>query len=264
MRPIATALLLVLGAPAAAMNLGMAKMAMAEPGETQSQVCGRAMAAITEQLHDSLFSVIRATNEYKQRLRLYQKQGYGEADLRAAYLDQLHGQVPREQSRRWNGKRCVVRANYQGDVEALARSVPRPELAAPPTLQSEPDDDQAPPAGMDSRTWALFQTSRNRSELARVMSVIAGVRMRISEYYLNSGDWPEDLQQMDIAPEQLVGPNIKRAYLLRDGMLKVELDGPLAQHSLNTWPVDSGIRGLEWKCTTDVKLGPHPFCRQVD
>lgn len=88
--------------------------------------------------------------------------------------------------------------------------------------------------------------------------------MQISEYYLSSGTWPGSLNDMGIAPEQVVGQRIKRAYMLREGMLKLELGGRLEGHELTTWPVEGGVRGLEWQCSTTVNMGPNGFCEQAE
>ncbi|EKF76102.1 hypothetical protein A11A3_01370 [Alcanivorax hongdengensis A-11-3] len=259
MRVVIFMLLLVLGAPLAAMSLGMAKVEQAAPGESQQQVCERAMAAMTEELHNSLLSVIAATGAYQARLEAYRKLHRSEDALRDAYLSVLQDQKPELEGRRWNGQRCVLRADYDGDIDQLAARIPVPAVSEAAVVK----DRDAPPPGVDSRTWELFSTSRDRSELARVMGVVSGIRIRMAEFYMQTGNWPEDLQQLGVAPEQLVGPGIKQAALWREGMLKVDLAGRLAGHHLNTWPVDSGVRGIEWKCSTDVEQGPQPFCEPL-
>ena len=52
--------------------------------------------------------------------------------------------------------------------------------------------------------------------------------------------------------------------MLREGMLKLELAGRLEGHELTTWPVEGGVRGLEWQCSTTVNMGPNGFCEQAE
>ena len=89
MRIVIAAMLLALGAPAMAMSLALAKVERAGQGETEQQVCGRALQLMTEELHVSLLSVIAATDEYRQRQQAYKKQDRPESLLRDAYLSQL-------------------------------------------------------------------------------------------------------------------------------------------------------------------------------
>ena len=76
MRIVITAMLLALGAPALAMSLALAKVERAGQGETEQQVCGRALQLMTEELHVSLLSVIAATDEYRQRQQALIQEGF--------------------------------------------------------------------------------------------------------------------------------------------------------------------------------------------
>ncbi|MQX52773.1 pilin [Alcanivorax sediminis] len=260
MRGLIVSLLLVLTAPAMAMSLALAKVERAEEGETEQQVCDRALARMTEELHGSLLSVIAATDAYEQRRLAYRDQGLEESLLDDAYLSQLFSEKPEVKGRRWTGSRCSVRARYEADIDALAVRVPLPMATPAPAANS----DNPPPPGVDEKTWELFSSSRDRAELSQVFSTVAALRVQIVEYYAMTGGWPEDLASIGVAPEQLVSKRIKRAYLLKDGLLKFELAGRLAGHSLSTWPTDVGVRGVEWQCTTTVNMGPNNFCEQVE
>ena len=260
MRTVIAALLLVLGTPAMAMSLALAKVERARDGETEQQVCDRAMQLMTEELHASLLSVIAATDDYHQRKAAYKKLDRSESLLEAAYLSQLQDEKPALQGQRWSGSRCSLRARYDGDIDALAKRVPLPSTDKPVAKQAE----DAPPPGMDPRTWELFSSSRDRAELSQAFSTVAALRTRITEYYLRSGSWPESLDAMQIAPEQVTGKRIRRAYMLHHGMLKLELAGRLEGHELTTWPVEGGVRGVDWECSTTVDLGPNSFCEQAE
>ena len=259
MRIVITAMLLALGAPAMAMSLALAKVERAGQGETEQQVCDRALQLMTEELHVSLLSVIAATDEYRQRQQAYKKQDRPESLLRDAYLSQLQTEAPSLQGQRWTGSRCSLRARYEGDIDALARRVAIPETPASP---SEPED--APPPGIDPKTWELFSSSRDRSELAQTFSTVNALRMHMTEYYLSGGTWPDSLTDMGVAQEQVTGKRIKRAYLLDGGMLKLELAGRLDGHQLTTWPVEGGMQRIEWECSTTVNLGPQGFCTYAE
>ena len=121
MRIVIAAMLLALGAPVMAMSLALAKVERAGQGETEQQVCDRALQLMTEELHVSLLSVIAATDEYRQRQQAYKKQDRPESLLRDAYLTQLQTETPSLQGQRWTGSRCSLRARYEGDIDALAR-----------------------------------------------------------------------------------------------------------------------------------------------
>ena len=261
MRSAMVALLLVLASPVMAMSLALAKVERADEGEAEQAVCERAIGKMTDELHTSLLSVIAATEAYQQRRLAYKEQGLEESLLEEAYLSQLFNEKPEVRGQRWTGTRCSVRARYEADIDALALRVPMPaSVPAPDTGLDNP-----PPPGVDPKTWELFSSSRDRAALAQVFPVVSALRMRMVEYYAMTGSWPEDLTAMEVAPEQVVGKDIKRAYLLRDGLLKLELDGRLAGHSVSTWPTDTGgVRGVEWQCTTTVNMGPGGFCKQVD
>ncbi|MZR62555.1 pilin [Alcanivorax sp. DP30] len=261
MRIVVVVLLLGWSLPALSMSLALAKVERAEDGETERQVCDRALTKMTEELHVSLLSVISATDAYEQRRLAYKDQGLEQAVLDDAYRSQLFAEKPDVQGRRWTGSRCSVRARYDADIDALALRVPMPAGNPAPVAES----DNPPPPGVDPKTWELFSSSRDRAELSQVFGTVAALRMRIVEYYAMTGDWPEDLSSIGVAPEQVVGERIKRAYLLQDGLLKLELAGRLEGHSLSTWPMDAGsVRGVEWQCTTTVNMGPNSFCEQVE
>ncbi len=252
MRTVIAAMLLALGAPAMAMSLALAKVERAGQGETEQQVCGRALQLMTEELHVSLLSVIAATNEYRQRQQAYKKQDRPESLLRDAYLSQLQAEAPSLQGQRWTGSRCSC-ARYEGDIDALARRV-----AIPETRLTQSARGCAAP-GIDQKTWELF-SSRDRSELAQTFNTVNALRMHMTEYYLSGGTWPDSLTDMGVAPEQVTGKRIKRAYLLDGGMLKLELAGRLDGDQLTTWPVEGGMQRIGWECSTTVNLGPHGFC----
>ena len=261
MRSLMLMLSLLLTAPVMAMSLALAKVERAVDGESEQQVCDRAVDKMTEELQASLFSVIAATDAYKQRRLAYKDLGLEETLLQDAYMSQLFNEQPEISGFRWSGSRCSVRARYDGDIDALALRVPMP--AAAPTAEVIADD--PPPPGVDPKTWELFSSSRDRAALAQVFPIVSALRIRMVEYYAMTGGWPEDLMAMDVAPEQVAGKDIKRAYLMQDGLLKLELAGRLAGHSLSTWPTDTGgVRGVEWQCATTVKMGPQGFCEQVD
>ena len=260
MRTVIAVLLLVWGAPVIAVSLALAKVERAGEGESEQQVCDRALQMMTEELHVSLLSVIAATDDYQKRKLAYKQQDRSEFLLRDAYLSQLQEEKPSLQGRRWSGSRCTLRARYEADIDALARRVPIPEKSQ----ASGPQHKEEPPPGIDRKTWQLFSTSRDRASLSQAFSTVSVLRMRISEYYLSSGKWPGSLNDMEIAPEQVVDQRIKRAYMLREGMLKLELAGRLEGHELTTWPVEGGVRGLEWQCSTTVNMGPNGFCEQAE
>lgn len=260
MRVLMIMLLSALCGQVTAMSLALAKVERAAEGETEEQVCDRAMQLMTEELHASLLSVIAATEDYQQRRRAYRSQDRPESLLRDAYLSMLQKETPSLQGQRWSGSRCTLRARYEADIDALAQRVPIPE-ASP---ANRPNQQDAPPPGIDPKTWELFSSSRDRSALAQAFSTVSVLRMQVSEYYLASGEWPGSLEAMGIAPEQVVSERIKRAYMLRDGMFKLELAGRLKGHELTTWPVEGGMHGLEWKCSTTVNMGGQGFCEQVD
>lgn len=260
MRTVIAVLLLVWGVPALAMSLALAKVERAGEGESEQQVCDRALQMMTEELHASLLSVIAATDDYQTRMQAYKEQDRSESLLRDAYLSQLQEEKPTLQGRRWSGSRCTLRARYEADIDVLARRVPIPEKSQ----TNRPQHQDEPPPGIDPKTWELFSSSRDRSALAQTFSTVSVLRMQISEYYLSSGSWPGSLNDMGIAPEQVVDQRIKRAYMLREGMLKLELGGRLEGHELTTWPVEGGVRGLEWQCSTTVNMGPNGFCEQAE
>lgn len=260
MRYLIIAVLLCWSLPAFSMSLALAKVERAEDGETEQQVCDRALAKMTEELHGSLLSVIEATDAYQQRRLAYKEQGLESALLDEAYLSQLFQEKPRVEGRRWTGSRCSVRARYEADIDALALRVSMPEAAPAAASKSS----NPPPPGVDEKTWQLFSSTRERAELSQVFTTVSALRMQMVEYYAMTGAWPEDLNSLGVAPEQVVGKRIRRAYLMQEGLLKLELAGPLEGHSLSTWPTDSGIRGVEWQCTTTVKMGPNSFCEQVE
>ena len=127
MRTVIAVLLLVWGAPALAMSLALAKVERAGEGESEQQVCDRALQMMTEELHASQLSVIAATDDYQTRMQAYKEQDRSESLLRDAYLSQLQEEKPTLQGRRWSGSRCTLRARYEADIDALARRVPIPE-----------------------------------------------------------------------------------------------------------------------------------------
>ena len=260
MRYLMLAVLLGWSLPALSMSLALAKVERAQDGESEQQVCDRALAKMTEELHTSLLSVISATDTYQQRRLAYKEKGLEESLLNDAYRSQLFEEKPSVQGRRWTGSRCSVRARYEADIDALALRVPMPEMV--PVASS--DATNPPPPGVDEKTWKLFSSSRERAELSQVFTTITALRIPMMEYYAMTGAWPEDLSSIGVAPEQVVGKRIKRAYLLQEGLLKLELAGPLQGHSLSTWPTDAGVRGVEWQCTTTVDMGPNSFCEQVE
>lgn len=94
MRTVIAVLLLVWGAPALAMSLALAKVERAGEGESEQQVCDRALQMMTEELHASLLSVIAATDDYQTRMQAYKEQDRSESLLRDAYLSQLQEEKP--------------------------------------------------------------------------------------------------------------------------------------------------------------------------
>ncbi len=260
MRFLMVGLLLGLSLPAFSMSLALAKVERAEDGETEQQVCDRALTKMTDELHTSLLSVISATDTYQQRKLAYRDKGLEESLLNDAYLSQLFAEKPNVQGKRWTGSRCSVRARYEADIDALALRVPMPEVVPASSGESR----NPPPPGVDEKTWQLFSSSRDRAELSQVFTTVAALRIQMVEYYAMTGAWPEGLSSIGVAPEQVVGKRIRRAYMLQDGLLKLELAGPLQGHSLSTWPTDAGVRGVEWQCTTTVDMGPNSFCEQVE
>ena len=260
MRLLMVVLLLGWALPALSMSLALAKVERAAEGETEQQVCARALEKMTQELQVSLLSVIAATDAYQQRKLAYREQDLSEALLEDAYRSQLMDEAPVLDGQRWSGSRCSLRARYSADVDVLARRVPMPQTQP----RAVPDNAPVPP-GIDPKTWELFSASRDRSELAQSFSTVSALRMYITEYYVSSGSWPQSLSDLGVAQEQLIDDRVKRAYLLQEGMLKLELAGRLEGHELTTWPVDSrGPRGIEWKCTTKVNMGPSGFCEQVE
>ena len=215
---------------------------------------------MTDELHTSLLSVIAATDAYRKRKLAYRERALDEALLEDAYRSQLMSEKPAVDGQRWSGTRCSLRARYRADIDALARRVPMPQTK----LAAVPEKEPVPP-GIDPHTWDLFSASRDRAELSQTFSTVAALRMYMMEYYMHSGEWPESLSDLGVAQEQMISERVKRVYLLQDGMLKLELAGRLEGHELTTWPVDSrGPRGVEWKCTTTVDMGPSGFCDPVE
>ena len=260
MRIIWGLLLLMVGAQAMAMSLALAKVERAGEGETEQQVCARALEKMTDELHTSLLSVIAATDAYRKRKLAYRERALDEALLEDASRSQLMSEKPAVDGQRWSGTRCSLRARYRADIDALARRVPMPQTK----LAAVPEKEPVPP-GIDPHTWDLFSASRDRAELSQTFSTVAALRMYMMEYYMHSGEWPESLSDLGVAQEQMISERVKRVYLLQDGMLKLELAGRLEGHELTTWPVDSrGPRGVEWKCTTTVDMGPSGFCDPVE
>lgn len=261
MRLLMITMLLGWSLPALSMSLALAKVERAEDGESEQQVCERALEKMTSELHTSLLSVISATEAYEQRRLAYKDKGLEASLLDDAYRSQLFAEKPSVQGRRWTGSRCSVRARYEADIDALALRVSMPETV-PARDTGSPNP---PPPGVDSKTWELFSSSRDRAELSQVFSTLSALRVHMVEYYMMTGDWPEDLSSIGVAPEQVVGKRIKRAYIMQDGLLKLELAGPLQGHTLSTWPTDTGsVRGVEWQCTTTVKMGPNNFCEEIE
>lgn len=149
-------------------------------------------------------------------------------------------------------EQAVMQLLGNPDFQAALQQAARSAAAAPRARPAPPEPDHE--AWVPS-SW-LPQSWQRRSSLAAILATMAQIKVPMTEYYLNEGQWPVSFEQMQLE----VAPSVHGATLMLQpgGVLVAHLPAQFgAGKTLRLRaPDDPTVIGAAWTCETNADERP--------
>jgi hypothetical protein len=114
---------------------------------------------------------------------------------------------------------------------------------------------------------ALSNRLKLQSDLSRVLSLLAPIKMAVIEFYMTNGSWPETPQSMGFNQDNLNSSQIDQVLMGDKGAIVTWLSadfGPEKKLVLQPSPVMDGT-SFEWRCLANfpeqsMNISGNPLC----
>lgn len=251
MRTIVLTILLALAgaAQAEAETLGLEAIEMARAGEAAERVCDRARLQAREKSLATLATRLKKEDPYKQTLDAARWQGEKRDvfDQRLVEALQTFSRV-HDLDSDWTGKHCIYKGYMEVDTaqaySLLSEAYKREEPPARPEREPSP----AP-------SLPGFELITNSSALSQALSELTVVKMGVSEYRLNTGDWPRSLSQLGMTVDDIRDSrSLADVRLQKGGVVVATLKGKLQGETLTLTPSPGAFGAIHWGCSSSVRV----------
>lgn len=123
-------------------------------------------------------------------------------------------------------------------------------LGAAPKVEAKPE-----PASLSGLPGKMFGTSVTRANFAKALILVNPLRMSISNYYAERGEWPAYFSDIDVDSSTLREPGIVDSVEMRlGGVLHVKLSANAfgSGHYFQMVPDTKRGTTVDWKCKTTL------------
>lgn len=186
---------------------------------------------------------------------------------------------------RWDGFEFWMKAEVRADPVLIRReleaalqqhNIRQSEITSTPLKQ--PAQQQTPIAQVAQPEQALpvnttpdYSPFMRKAQLAQVMVLISPIKLTMTDYYMQNGEWPSSLQDLRLKPNDMNdGQYVEGVQLYKGGRLVTRLGKPFGQQRyLELIPKNiMGGMATRWDCNTNVDLSGMARgslnCEQVD
>nr|WHW29705.1 hypothetical protein [uncultured bacterium] len=137
------------------------------------------------------------------------------------------------------------------------------------------DSMQQVASGFGNDLWSKFKDKSNeymaffrQAQLSKALQLIPSIKVRLTEYYMNSGHWPGNLSQIQFDEGLLVEQTegLDRIYLESRGSIVLKLDEKFgaSAHMVLEPSVDNRNSTIFWRCLTNIGEGIVPKAMNCD
>lgn len=109
------------------------------------------------------------------------------------------------------------------------------------------------------------------ARLSKVLVSLSAIKIKMNEYYMNVGTWPESFHAIQLNPKALKSSLINKTTLDKSGRIKVELNRNFGSQK-QLWVYPESVMGgtsIEWQCFTNfpksmLEAGDSDICISRD
>ncbi|MBT8151575.1 MAG: DUF4124 domain-containing protein [Gammaproteobacteria bacterium] len=143
------------------------------------------------------------------------------------------------------------------------------------TASDKTDSTQGAATSFGNELWSKFKNKSNeyisyfrQAQLSKALQLIPSIKVRLTEYYMNSGHWPGHLTEIQfdehVFVEQTEG--LERIYLESRGSIVLKLDEKFggAAHMVLQPSVDNRNSTVFWRCLTNISKDIVPEAMNCD
>ncbi len=150
--------------------------------------------------------------------------------------------------------------NISGDISyaddicpSNTRQLSKTKLKAYKTSQSISQKDLKKTKTYPEQESSAQQKAILVARLSRVLSSLTAIKIKMTEFYMQSGAWPESFHTIKLNPKALNSSLINKTILDKNGRIKVELNRIFGTRK-QLWVYPQSVMGgtqIEWQCFTN-------------
>ena len=162
--------------------------------------------------------------------------------------------------------------SYADDVcPSHTRQLSKTKLKPYKTSQSISRNDLKKAKAFPEHTSNSQQKAILVARLSQVLASLSPIKIKLTEFYMSAGAWPENFHSIKLNPKSLKSSLINKTILDKNGRIKVELNSSFGQRKqlwLYPEPVMDGTL-IEWPCFTNfpksmLQAGSSDICISRD
>lgn len=91
------------------------------------------------------------------------------------------------------------------------------------------------------------------ARLSKVLSSLSPIKIKMTEFYMETGIWPESFHTIELSPKSLKSSLINKTTLDKNGRIKVNLNQSMGKQK-QLWIYPQSVMGgtsIEWQCFTN-------------
>lgn len=134
-----------------------------------------------------------------------------------------------------------------------ARQLTKTKLKAYKTSQSISHKDLKKSGAFPEHTSSAQEKAILVARLSKVLSSLTPIKMKMTEFQMSSGTWPESFHAIKLNPKALISSLINKTTLDKNGRIKVNLNKVFGKQK-QLWIFPEAVMGgtsIEWQCFTN-------------